>query len=356
MKIEESKLLFISISDVANGAEQLMLLSASACKAPIIFLKNEKRQHLTIPSEQQVTYVSHKHILLGLLLLPLSLIPYSADYTIMSTHPYLNAYIGLLKRLKFISSKVIVRECSSVFTRYSGFKQLSYKIAYRLGYPGINRVVCQTELMRNDFIKYNQFFPRKNVLVGNNPIDKDQLLKDAKSDNQSISECGNYVCAAGRLIPEKNFDGLLYAFKIVINARPELRLIILGEGPERYRLSELIDQLDLRKSVILKGWVKNPMPYFKNAKVCIISSLKEGFPNVLLQMMALNARVVATRCAGGIKEIPGILTVPIDDPKSLSAAILFALDNLIPDSQQQKTKYLDKRSPRAYLTSIFDNL
>ena len=356
MKLEPSKQLFVSISDIANGAEQVMLMSAMSCKAPILFLKKEKQHHLSMPKEQVTIYASQKHILLGLLILPFKLLPYRKNYTIMSTHPYVNAYLGLLKRIKFLNSKLVVRECSSIFTRYKGIKRFSYSAVYRMGYPGVNLVICQTDQMKNDFIHHNHFFPERKIMVSGNPINHMALINASTSNINNILDYGNYICAAGRLIPEKGFDTLIYAFKLVKKLKPELNLLILGEGPERNKLTNLINELQLKDSVILMGWVENPMPYFKHAKACIMSSVKEGFPNVLLQMMVLNTNVISTRCAGGISEIPGILTVPINNPQALSLAIAAVLNKNTVDAPLQKAEYLKKRSPKAFLESIFDAL
>ncbi|RZL51221.1 MAG: glycosyltransferase [Pedobacter sp.] len=356
MKLNQTKLLFISISDVANGAEQLLLTTAIIGKAPMLFLKKEKQHCLTIGENQNVTYASKRSILLGLLKLPFLLIPYRKHYTIISTHPYLNAYLGLLKRISFVQSKLIVRECSSVFTRYNGAKKLSYKIAYQLGYLGADLVICQTELMKNDFLYHNKFFPVRNVLVKGNPIDQKAIINSALITKSDIDTYQPYLCAAGRLIPEKGFETLIRAFSIVRKSHPELNLVILGEGPERQNLMDLIDELDLKQHVLLKGWIANPMPYFKNAKGCVMSSVKEGFPNVLLQMMLLNPVVVSTICAGGIAEIPGILTVPIRNPKALATTIIAALYKKIPGSGRKKMEYLNQRNPRNFLTSILEHL
>ena len=116
-----------------------------------------------------------------------------------------------------------------------------------------------------------------------------------------------FICAAGRLIPIKGFSLLINAFKPIVEKRKDLKLVILGEGPERDNLQKQIHQLGLEGSVILMGHVANPYVYFKYAKVCVVSSIEEGFPNTLLQMIALNTLVVSTLCAGGIAEIPSIL-------------------------------------------------
>lgn len=351
-----SKLVFVSISNVAGGAEQILLMSAVATKAPMLFLKKEKEGCLSIPESVQTTYLSEKSTLLGLIVLLHCLFPYRKDYTIISTHPYVNAYLGLLKRVGFLKSKLVVRECTAIFTRYKGLKRIGYQLVYQLGYKGADRVICQTEVMRNDFLKYNPYLSSKKVIVQVNPIDRRGVLQAAEINIEDITHFGNYLCAAGRLIPEKGFDTMIQAFQLIQRSHPELKLVILGEGPQRQELMHLVNHLNLNDSVVFKGWVANPMPYFKHAAVCVMSSVKEGFPNVLLQMMLLNPAVVSTLCAGGIAEIPGLKTVPVDNPKVLATAITSLLNQKTIQHQSSTNAYLEHRSPATFIASIVDAL
>src|ERR1700754_1350569 len=148
----KQNMVFISMSDEANGAENVLLMAATATGAPLLFLKKAKTGGLRIPAGQVSQYVSSKSMLMGFLGLIRLLKPYRKGFIIMSTHPYLNAYLGFLKRIGYLKSQLIVRECTSVFTRFTGLKKWSYQLAYRLGYPGVSLVVCQTALMRNQFI------------------------------------------------------------------------------------------------------------------------------------------------------------------------------------------------------------
>ncbi|XHR96729.1 hypothetical protein ACFJIV_08770 [Mucilaginibacter sp. UC70_90] len=124
--------------------------------------------------------MSNGSILSGFSKLVKSLSPYRTDHIIFSTHPYLNAFLGFLKRFGYLKSKLIVRECSSVLTRYSGLKKLSYQIAYRLGYPGANLVVCQTSSMRDSFIQHLPYIDKRRVIIQKNPIDIEQNLIKAE--------------------------------------------------------------------------------------------------------------------------------------------------------------------------------
>ncbi|HEX8021898.1 glycosyltransferase [Mucilaginibacter sp.] len=349
------KLLFVSITDKANGAENILLQAARASNANLLFLKKVESGGLSIPDDLHAEYVGTGSVSGGFFRLVKSLSHYRNDYIIFSTHPYLNAYLGFLKRIGYLRSKLIVRECSSVLTRYSGLKKWSYKLAYRLGYPGVNLIVCQTCSMRDSFVQHLPYIDEQRVIIQKNPIDIEQNLIKGEASLPIADATAEFICGAGRLIPEKGFDILIMAFDEIKASRPNLRLFIFGEGPEQASLEKLISELKLEDRVILKGWVANPMPYFKRAKACIVSSIKEGFPNVLLQMMILNPVVISTNCAGGIDEIPGIYLAEADNVNSLTTTINIALSTNTPN-KDLIMRYVEDRTPEIFIKSILNAL
>lgn len=352
----KQNVVFISMSDAANGAENVLLMASNAIGAPILFLKKVKTGGLRIPAEQEFQYATDKNMLMGFLGLINLIKPYRRDFIIMSTHPYLNACLGFLKRTGYLKSQLIVRECTSVFTRFAGFKKLSYKLAYQLGYPGVNLVVCQTSLMRYQFLQHVNFVPDHKVIVQENPVNLQQILTKAGSALNDTDTDTDFICAAGRLIPEKGFSVLIYAFSCIEEQHPDLKLLILGEGPERAELTKLIETLGLTTRVILKGRMDNPIPYFKKAKVCVVSSIKEGFPNVLLEMMTMNQSVVATLCAGGIENIPGILTTKVNSVNELALTIEKALNKDVCNEGEITQQYLHNRTPEKFINALLHNL
>jgi len=79
-------------------------------------------------------------------------------------------------------------------------------------------------------------------------------------------------------------------------------LIILGEGNQRQELEKLIDVLGLTDRVLLPGFVDNPYPWYKKAKLFVLSSDFEGFVNVVTEALACGTPVVSTDC-GPVDEI-----------------------------------------------------
>ncbi len=356
MNSPSQKLLFISMSNYAGGAENILRMVAGVTNNPLIFLKRLFNSCLLISKEQSVQYLTEGPMLIGFLMLIKALYPYRKGYTIISTHPYLNSYLGLLKRLGYIKSNLIVRECTSVFIRYTGFKKLSYQVAYKLGYPAVNLIVCQTEIMRHQLLKENKFIPNNKALTKENPIDLNQIVKKSEESLSEDLMDSDFICTAGRLIPEKGFSILIHAFANIADQYKNLKLLILGEGGEREHLHNLIKEIGLDGRVILKGHVDNPIPYFKKAKLCVVSSIIEGFPNVLLEMMAVNDAVISTLCAGGIEDIPSIVKIEVNNVEVLSQAIKSLMIDRERNKVVDRMKYLESRTPKTFIDSILNNL
>lgn len=132
------------------------------------------------------------------------------------------------------------------------------------------------------------------------------------------------IVACGRLVEQKGYRYLLEALAR-LRDREDAHLWILGEGPLRASLGELADSLGLRDRVEFLGFRENPHAYMQAADVFVLSSLWEGFGNVIVEAMAAGTAVVATDCPHGPSEIiqdeeNGIL-VPPADPAALAHAL-----------------------------------
>ncbi|MDV7737543.1 CDP-glycerol glycerophosphotransferase family protein [Enterococcus casseliflavus] len=98
----------------------------------------------------------------------------------------------------------------------------------------------------------------------------------------------------GRLSPEKNQLNLIKAIKILIDRIPNIRLYILGEGPLKLEMNNLITQLGLNQNVILLGHQDDPFGIMKQCDLFVFPSLYEGQPMVLLEALTLNLPVLAS--------------------------------------------------------------
>ncbi len=172
---------------------------------------------------------------------------------------------------------------------------------------------------------------RENIRVIYNPV----LLPESEARSREPLEHPWFapgeppvILAVGRLTRAKDYPVLLRAFA-ELRRRKRMRLLILGEGEERESLAALVAKLDCRGDVSFPGNVDNPYPYMRRAALFVLSSLFEGLPTVLVEALALNARIVATDCAEGPTEILGTRSglVPVGDVGALAKAMSDALEH-----------------------------
>lgn len=150
-----------------------------------------------------------------------------------------------------------------------------------------------------------------------------------RSGEKAAAREGAVVLAAGRLVAQKDFPTLLRAMAKARVGKPDLRLILLGEGPERPALEALRAALGLGAVVDMPGHVENPLAYFARGDLFVLSSLWEGFALVLVEALGAGIPVVSTDCPAGPAEVldGGRLgrLVPPGDAEALAEAMLATL-------------------------------
>jgi glycosyltransferase involved in cell wall biosynthesis len=218
----------------------------------------------------------------------------------------------------------------------------------RLTYRLADRVIAVSEGVKDELVA-NFGVREAKVRVIYNPIDTARICQRA-SETPSIELPKPYILGMGRLVPNKNFRLLIESYR---SSGISENLVILGEGSERSELERLISKLGLGERVVLPGYVQNPYPIVGAARLFVSSSNAEGFPNALIEAMALGCPVVATDCNAGPMEILtgkmeprptevtlaeyGIL-VPVNSANLLTDAVRIASREEIRDQYSQRGK------------------
>jgi len=131
-----------------------------------------------------------------------------------------------------------------------------------------------------------------------------------------------------RLIPLKKVDGLIR----ILPKLPDVRLVVIGDGPMRQELECIAQQLDVTERVIFLGQIpkKQVLRYLQQSDCFVLNSIHEGLPHVVLEAMQVGVPVVATN-VGGIGEVieHGVsgLLIPPGNEFALLDALRMVLDN-----------------------------
>ena len=112
------------------------------------------------------------------------------------------------------------------------------------------------------------------------------------------------IGAVGRLSAEKGFNLLIQAAAKLIREGRDIELWIAGDGDAKPELQKLIDHLKVGDRVKLLGFVGDTIALYHAMDLFVLSSLREGLPNVVLEAMAMRVPVVSTKVAG----VPKMLT------------------------------------------------
>ena len=208
-----------------------------------------------------------------------------------------------------------------------------------------DKVVCICEDMKNGVIKEMLELEDKLEVIYN-PFDIEKIkiksndYSEIKDNEKKLLE-DNYIIMVSRLDNvQKDFDTLIKAFKTVNQKRKDIKLYLLGNGPDRKKVESMIKNENLQEYIKLLGVKKNPYSWIKGSKLLVHSSRYEGFGLVLVEALILGKVVISSNCKVGPREILdngkyGSL-VEVGDYNSMAQEIL----ELLQEDSIKRERYL----------------
>jgi glycosyltransferase involved in cell wall biosynthesis len=245
---------------------------------------------------------------------------------VFSSHMAMNALCSVLRRLRLLRTrKLVTRESTMSFERDFGWKTRLVHALYRF-YGSQDLIICQTDRMLASLCeRVARLAPKCTVLQ--NPIELDRIHADAKiappSAFAQIPAHRRKIVWCGRLIGVKRPLRAIEALRALHDqGHEEMHLVMVGDGPLRDELNTSAELLGVSEFITWMGHTKSPASVMARCEVGLLTSEVEGFPNVVLEMLASGVRgVVTTDCAGGLQSIPRVSVVD-SAPQSLAAAVL----------------------------------
>lgn len=203
-------------------------------------------------------------------------------------------YPNFLTALSSGATKKVIRLTNSS-TSLSGFKGQLLRYSGALSYRFCDRmVVPATSLAREQ----NLSDTSNKVLVIPNPI----VINEP---NYSVVDkvLYPYFIHVGQMVKQKDHETLFRAFHHYVTLGGKCKLLLIGEGDLKEELKQLSKKLGLDADIKFMNWVEEPQSYIAAAKALILTSRWEGFPNVMLEAMALSKPIISTDCPTGPAEI-----------------------------------------------------
>lgn len=168
-------------------------------------------------------------------------------------------------------------------------KNLFMKTACCCLYPLADSIVFQNK-------KQSLYFKR--VPVNKRVVIWNPVLNTEQFPEFHYREKITNICAAGRLVVEKDYETLIRGFHIFSQKHPGVILTIYGEGTERRKLEDLVEQLHLQEKVKMPGLCRDVINKMCQADVFIMTSKFEGMPNALIEAMCLGLPCIVTDMNG----------------------------------------------------------
>jgi len=161
--------------------------------------------------------------------------------------------------------------------------------------------------------------------------------KDLKIDGKEIA-----IGVVGRLVWEKGIEYLLEAVSMLKTNKPNIRLVITGEGPLKNKLVSLAKSFKIDGMCKFTGFKKDVAMILDAIDIMIIPSLSEGFPMIVLESMAMNKPIIATNIKGIVEQIENEKSGLLINPRSPNE-IANAIEELIANPLKAKKLGIEAR-------------
>tara|TARA_A100001015_G_scaffold282730_1_gene347332 strand:- start:4746 stop:5927 length:1182 start_codon:yes stop_codon:yes gene_type:complete len=194
---------------------------------------------------------------------------------------------------------------TKLIIRISGTPKLNFlrRIFWSMLSKNIEIVTCPTK-KTHEKLKNLKIFPEHKLRLLYDPVlSFKTILKRKKESIDNLLEDKSFILSVGRLTKQKNFSLLIKSFKEFSTFQQDLKLVIIGEGEERLKLENYINELNLKDKVFLLGFKNNIFNYISRSKLVISSSLYEDPGFFIIEAGSLNKIVIAADSGTGPSEI-----------------------------------------------------
>lgn len=236
-------------------------------------------------------FTNLKHILKLIKQNPKSIIHFHHSNTL-----WLALFIKLFRKNKIIYTEHVLTKDYKPPNKLSYF---IYKIQYYIYIRFVNQIISVSNVVKEFLINHFHIKANKIKVIPNGIVLPNKIPQQSKNHNFHITSVGaiNWV---------KNYDDLISIMNILVNqySLTQVKLTIIGDGPLRNQVEELINKYNLKENIILTGHLTLNGIYetLKQTDLYIQTSLSESFGLGILDAMSYGVPVVAYD-VGAINEI-----------------------------------------------------
>lgn len=245
--------------------------------------------------------------------------------------------VFFINKMYHLNLKIVARSITTLSYNYNNHGHFGKRIWFRLiSYTGnkIDSMIAQSQGMKDDLVKEFKISEAKIKVIPNpsfNFINNNSLIGNNHHKNE--------ILFVGRLTEAKGTNYLLEIFKIAKSKVPDLHLTIVGTGEKLQELKDKVTELEYTDSVSFEGYQSDLSSYYKKANATVLTSLFEGFPNVLVESISFGTPVISFDCPSGPRDIiiPNLNGILVDhlNIKDFAQAIINVIEGKIQFNKEE---------------------
>ncbi len=248
------------------------------------------------------------------------------QFSIIICHRYKPVYIISLVSL-FIKIPKIFAVMHAMGTLKRCWRKLFIYLFSRkqVIFAGVSNAV------RQDILQAAPFLNKDKVVVLSNALDVaafEQLLIEREQARRELGlQIDDFVLGTmGRLIDDKDHESLIRAFAEITVFFPQVKLVIMGKGPQEKALKQLARQYEITHKIIFTGYLERSFRYIKAFDIYVSTSIKEAFGRALLEAMVGRVPIIAT-AVNGVPEVVGAAGILV--PEKQLPLLIKAMQDMI---------------------------
>lgn len=250
------------------------------------------------------------------------------DIHVIHCHDYPTNILGLISAM-LASTPVRIGS-----RREMGTRPFSEKAFQRIVWAGAQRIIVNSEAVKR-LIVGEEFVDEEKVSVIYNCVETDKIVTAPPLLGKKRKELGfgarePLIGMVANFYTSKDHPVLLRAVSRLVGDYPDLRVVLVGDGPERNNIVSCAEELGILDNIVFLGQRNDVYEIVGIFDVAVLSSHTEGFSNAVLEYMAAARPVVATTAGGNIDVIDdgecGFL-VPVKDHELMAERIGSVLDD-----------------------------
>lgn len=301
----KKNILLITPNLIAGGSQRVMLNLFDKLKKKNVTLFIYKKNSLFFninKKDPKIIFSKSKRVLLSFFEIN-NLIRKKKFHVILTSGRGMNVIIGIFSYFFKKKIDLIFREANTMDEFHNkNIKNYIRLYMMKIAYFKAKYIIANSIDTKKDLIKY-KIVNKKKIYVIPNPINVNNNNLDDLTNLKKFISQKFIIIGCGSLTYQKNFQLLINAYNLFQKKIPNSCLLILGNGPMKNELNDLINKYNLKHKIKCLGPIKNPFSIFCISNMFVLSSRFEGFGNVVVEAMFAGLQIISTRCRGGPVEI-----------------------------------------------------